>query len=278
MAPVLRAADVLARNNVRVRGHEAGRPLVFVHGFACDQRMWRHIAPAFEAGHRVVLLDQVGGGASDVTAYDAVRHSRLEGYAEDLVEVAEALDLRDAVLVGHSVGAAAGILAHLMAPGRFAALALVNASARYVDEPETGYLGGLTEADAAELLATIEANFAGWAEAMAPSIMNAPDRPELGAELEDAFCGTDPDIAARWARVSFLTDVRDVLASVEAPVLLLQCTDDPIVPEAAGRWMAARLPDGRFVQLDATGHCPHLSAPAETTAALRAFLQDLDAA
>ncbi len=275
MAIALPSADVLARNNVQVSGRADGRALVFVHGFACDQRMWRHIAPSFEAEHRVVLLDQVGGGRSDLGAYDIERHSRLEGYADDLVEVAEALDLQDAVLVGHSVGAAAGLVAHLRAPERFSALALINPSARYVDEPETGYVGGLTSQDVEELLATIEVNFLGWSSQMAPVIMNVPERPELGRELDEIFCGTDPDIASRWARVSFLTDIRHLLPSVGAPTLVLQCADDPIVPEEVGAWMAGRLPAGTFVQMDATGHCPHLSAPDETRDALTTFLAGL---
>lgn len=278
MRTVLPAEDVLARNNVRTSGVVGARSLVFVHGFACDQRMWRHIAPAFEATHHVVLLDQVGAGQSDLSAYDPERHGRLEGYASDLVEVAEALDLHDAVIVGHSVGASAGLLAHLAAPDRFGALALVNPSARYVDEPATGYVGGLSPEDVQELLQTIEVNFLGWSNAMAPAIMNVPERPELGQELTDIFCGTDPDIAARWARVSFLADIRELLPRVEGRALVMQCADDPIVPEEVGRWMADRLPRGTFVQMHATGHCPHLSAPDETAALIRAFLDGEGAA
>lgn len=272
MRTVLPAADVLVRNNVSVSGRHGGRALVFVHGFACDQRMWRHVTPAFAPDHRIVLLDQVGGGRSDLGAYDPARYSSLEGYAEDLVQVAEALDLHDAVVVGHSVGAAAAVLAHLKAPERFTALALVNPSPRYVDDPETGYVGGLTPSDVEELLATIDVNFAGWADVMAPVIMNQPRHPELGRELTDIFCETDPDIASRWARVSFLSDIRELLPAVGAPTLVLQCADDPIVPEEVGRWMADRLSAGTFVLMEATGHCPHLSAPGETAQALAAFL------
>jgi sigma-B regulation protein RsbQ len=268
-------AEVLTRNNVRVLGRPGGRPMVFVHGFACDQRMWRHMTPAFEDQFRIVLLDQVGAGESDVTAYDVLRHGRLDGYAQDLVQVAEALELHDAIVVGHSVGAMVAVLAHLLAPQRLTALALVGPSARYVDDPSDGYVGGSALADVEDLLATLEANFTGWSSMMAPALMGTPDRPELGQELADTFCGTDPEIAARWGRVTFMADIRAQLADVRAPALVLQCTADPIVPDATGRWMADQLPAGQFVQLRATGHCPHLSAPAETGEALRAFVRGL---
>lgn len=268
----LPAAAVLARNNVRVSGRPDGRPLVFVHGFACDQRMWRLIAPAFEDAHRVVLLDQVGAGRSDPTAYDVARYSTLDGYARDLVEIADALDLRDAVVIGHSVGALVGVLAHLAAPERISGLVLVGASARYVDEPETGYVGGLAAAEVEDLLRTLEANFIGWSTAMAPAVMGNPERPQLGEELTEQFCRTDPDIAARWARVTFLADVRDALPRITARTLVLRCSEDPIVPDAAGRWFAEHVPGGASVLLDATGHCPHLSAPEATRGAIEAFL------
>jgi sigma-B regulation protein RsbQ len=273
VAIVTPAADVLARNNVRVAGDPRARPLVFLHGFACDQRMWRHITPHFEDDHRVVLLDHVGAGGSDLTAYDIERHGRLEGYADDLVEVAEALDLQDVALVGHSVGASVALLAHLAEPARFTTLALVGPSARYVDDPSGGYVGGLSEEELEGLLDLVDRNFAGWSTMMAPAIMGNPERPELGEELEASFCSTDPDIASRWARVTFGADIRPALPRVRAPTLVLQCSEDPIVPDATGRWMAERIPGCSFVQLAATGHCPHLSAPGETAAELRRFLR-----
>jgi sigma-B regulation protein RsbQ len=268
----LPAADVLHRNHVRVSGRADGRPLVFVHGFACDQRMWEQIAAALESEFRVVTLDLIGAGQSDVTAYDVLRHGRVDGYATDLVEIAAALDLRDAVAIGHSFGATVGMLAHIAAPERFGALVLIGPSARYVDDPVNDYVGGLSEDEVEGLLEIIETNFTGWATAMAPTIMGNPERPQLALDLADTYRGTDPEIAARWARVTFHTDVRPVLASVSAPAVVLQSADDPIVPVQTGRWLANHLPGGAFVQLRATGHCPHLSAPEETLAEIRRFL------
>jgi sigma-B regulation protein RsbQ len=262
--------DVLRRNNVTVGGNPTGRPMVFAHGFGCDQNMWRYVAPAFEDEYRVVLFDYVGAGGSDLSAYDVERYSTLAGYARDLVEVCAALDLADAVFVGHSVSSMVGVLAAAEAPERFGALVLIGPSPRYIDEGD--YVGGFTEADIEGLLASLESNYLGWSSAMAPVIMGNPDRPQLGAELTESFCRTDPDIQRRFARATFLSDNRADLARVSVPALVLQCSDDVIAPEVVGEYVHAHLPGSTFVRLRATGHCPNLSAPDETVAAIAAFL------
>jgi len=262
--------DVLARNNVRVSGQDDGRPMVFAHGFGCDQNMWRFVAPEFEADHRVVLFDHVGAGGSDLSAYDPERYGTLGGYADDVVQIAAALDLTDAIFVGHSVSSMIGVLAAARAPERFGRLVLVGPSPRYIDDED--YRGGFSRADIEELLDSMDANFLGWSTAMAPAIMGNSDRPELGEELTESFCRTDPEIAARFARVTFLSDNRGDLAAVETPTLVLQCSDDVIAPDAVGRYVHERIPDSVFVQLKATGHCPNLSAPRETVEAIRAFV------
>jgi sigma-B regulation protein RsbQ len=262
--------DVLTRNHVQVSGRPDGRAIVFAHGFGCDQNMWRFVAPGFEADHRVVVFDYVGAGASDLAAYDADRYATLDGYATDVVEIAEALDLTGAIFVGHSVSAMIGVLAAARAPGRFAKLVLVGPSPRYIDDD--GYTGGFSRADIEELLESMEANFLGWSSAMAPAIMGNTDRPELGEELTESFCRTDPDIAARFARATFLSDNRADLTSVRVPTLVLQCSEDVIAPDSVGEYVHRRIPGSTFVKLAATGHCPNLSAPRETTDAIRAFI------
>ena len=262
--------DVLRRNNVSVTGRPGATPMVFVHGFGCDQGMWRHVVPAFADDWRVVLLDLVGAGGSDLTAYDPVRHARLEGYAADLVEVLEALDLPPVVLVGHSVSAMIGVLAAAERPELFARLVLVCPSPRYVDDD--GYRGGFTAEQIAELLETMDGNYLGWSAQIAPVIMGRPDRPELGSELTSSFCRTDPAIARRFARTTFLSDNRADLARVRTPSLVLQCREDVIAPPEVGAYVAANLADSELVTLDATGHCPNLSAPEVLVAALREHL------
>ena len=232
--------------------------------------MWRYVAPAFEADHRVVVFDHVGAGDSDLAAYDERRHGALDGYAEDVVELCRALDVTDAVFVGHSVSAMIGVLAAIRAPGRIGALVLVGPSPRYIDDGD--YSGGFSRADIEELLESLESNFLGWSGAMAPVIMGNPEHPELGEELTNSFCRTDPDIAAQFARVTFLSDNRSDLAAVDVPTLVLQCSDDAIAPQAVGEYVHQAIDGSEYVLLDATGHCPNLSAPEATTAAIRAFL------
>jgi len=261
---------VLERNAVRVSGVAGGRPIVFAHGFGCDQGMWRFVAPDFEVDHRVVLFDQVGAGNSDLSAYDPEKYGSLRGYASDLVEICRDLELSDVVFVGHSVSAMIGVLALHEAPELFGALVMVGPSPRYVNDGD--YTGGFSRSDIAGLLDSLESNHLGWSAQMAPVIMGNPDRPELGEELTNSFCRTDPDIASRFARVTFLSDNRADLAVVRVPTLVLQCSDDVIAPEVVGRYVHEAIRGSVFTKLAATGHCPNLSAPEETTAAIRAFL------
>jgi sigma-B regulation protein RsbQ len=262
--------SVLARNNVNVHGPVGGRPMMFAHGFGCDQNMWRYVWPAFEEDFRIVLFDHVGAGGSDAAAFDRWRYASLRGYADDVLEISRELDLREIVFVGHSVSAMIGVLAATTEPDRFASLVLIGPSPRYIDDGE--YVGGFSEEDIAGLLDSMDSNFLGWSSTMAPVIMGNADRPELGEELTNSFCRSDPEIAKQFARVTFMSDNRDDLAAVRTPTLVLQCSDDPIAPEAVGLYVASCLPASRYVQLEATGHCPNLSAPQETIAAIRAFV------
>lgn len=261
---------MLKRNNVRVAGADDAQPMVFAHGFGCDQNMWRFVAPEFEADHRVVLFDVVGMGGSDVSAWSAERYASLDVYAEDVLEILRSLDLRDVVFVGHSVSAMIGVLAAVREPDRFAKLVLVGPSPCYIDDD--GYVGGFARDDIDELLVSLDSNYLGWSSGMAPVIMGNPDQPELGQELTDSFCRTDPTIASAFARVTFLSDTREELARVTVPTLVLQCSDDVIAPDAVGEYVAAQIPSSTFVRMRATGHCPNLSAPAETIDAIRRFL------
>jgi sigma-B regulation protein RsbQ len=244
--------------------------MIFAHGFGCDQNMWRFVAPAFAVDHRTVLFDHVGAGGSELGAYDPARYGSLGGYADDVVEICRELELVDAVFVGHSVSAMIGVLAAARAPEAIGALVLVGPSPRYIDD--AGYVGGFGQADIEELLESMESNFLGWSSAMAPAIMGNVDRPELGEELTASFCRADPEIAARFARVTFMSDNRADLAAVKVPTLVLQCRDDVIAPTAVGEFVHERIPGSVLVRMTATGHCPNLSAPQETIDAIRSFL------
>jgi sigma-B regulation protein RsbQ len=261
--------SVLERNNVRVTG--AGeRTMMFAHGFGCDQNMWRFVAPTFEDRYRVVLFDHVGAGGSDLSAFSPEKYSTLGGYANDVVEIGRALDVLGGVFVGHSVSAMIGVLAARKAPDLFDALVLIGPSPRYTDDGD--YTGGFSRDQIEELLEFLDNNHMGWSAAMAPVIMGNPDRPELGAELTNSFCRTDPNIAKHFARTTFLSDNRSDLPQVRARTLVLQCSDDVIAPRAVGEFVHQNIPGSTFVLMKATGHCPNLSAPEETVAAMNAFL------
>jgi sigma-B regulation protein RsbQ len=259
---------VVERNNVHVRG-SAGRAMIFAHGFGCDQNMWRFVEPAFESEFRTVLFDHVGAGGSDLTAYDNSKYSTLAGYADDVVEIGRECDLQDAVFVGHSVSCMIGVLAAQKAPGMFGKLVMIGPSARYTND--NGYVGGFSEKQIEELLQFLEANHMGWSAQMAPAIMGNPDRPELGAELTNSFCRTDPEIAKAFARVTFTSDNRGDLSNVDIPTLILQCSDDIIASKEVGEFVHRGIPKSEIVFLEATGHCPNLSAPDEVIAAIRTF-------
>jgi sigma-B regulation protein RsbQ len=257
---------------VTLHGAPDGPPMMFAHGFGCDQTMWRFVWPAFGDDHRVVLFDHVGYGGSDASAFSESRYSSLEGYASDVLAICDELDLHDVVFVGHSVSAMIGVLAANARPERFARLVLVGPSPRYLDDE--GYVGGFSEEDITGLLESLESNYLGWSSAMAPVIVGNPDRPELGEELTNSFCRADPAIAAVFARATFLADNRRDLSQVPVPSLVLQSSEDVIAPRPVGEYVHDRLPDSRLVVLSATGHCPNLSAPAETVAAIKEFLAE----
>jgi sigma-B regulation protein RsbQ len=265
------AIDVLRRNNVTELGNPSGRPMVFAHGFGCSQEAWRDVAPAFLADYRVVLFDHVGAGGSDLSAYDRGKYDSLDGYAADVLEILEELDLHDVVFVGHSVSAMIGILAANRNATRFGALVLVGPSPRYVDDGD--YRGGFAQRDIDALLDTLDSNYLGWSASMAPVIMGNPDRPELGEGLTASFCSTDPAIARHFAHVTFLSDNRSDLHAVSVPTLVLQSSEDIIAPLAVGEYVHRSIPHSELVVMSATGHIPILSGAPEVVGEIRRFLR-----
>lgn len=261
--------SVLTRNNVTVLG-SGDTTMLFAHGYGCDQNMWRFITPAFLDDYRVVLFDHVGSGRSDLRAYDRARYSSLQGYADDILDICEALSIRHGVFVGHSVSSMIGILAAIKEPERFDKLVLIGPSPRYIDDD--GYTGGFTEEDIRQLLEFQDSNYLGWSSSLAPIIMGNPDRPELSEELTNSFCRTDPQVGRQFAAVTFMSDNRADLSRLQVPALILQCREDAIAPPAVGQYVHENIKNSRLVVMDATGHCPHLSAPEETVAAIKTFL------
>ncbi|MDQ2965672.1 MAG: alpha/beta hydrolase [Chloroflexota bacterium] len=263
--------DVRRRHAVTVTGNPAGQPMLFAHGFGCDQTLWRFVAPAFERDFRVVTFDYVGAGRSDRSAYDSQRYASLDGYADDILAICRALGLQDVVLVGHSVSAIVAILASIAEPERFSDLLLITPSPRYLDDMPD-YRGGFNRPDIDGLLQMLDANAIGWSSFLAPIVMGNPDRPELTADLEATFCSIDPVMARQFAEVTFLADNRADLAKVTTPSLIVQCANDAVAPMEVGQYMHRHMPRSSLRVIEATGHCPHVSHPAETIAAVREHL------
>ncbi|WP_378212528.1 alpha/beta fold hydrolase [Aquicoccus sp. G2-2] len=244
--------------------------MLFAHGFGCDQTMWRHVAPHFEASFKVAAFDYVGAGGSDAQAYDAAKYSTLEGYAADVIEIADELGIRDGIFVGHSVSAMIGALVEVQRPEIFSTLIMVGPSPRYIDDDD--YVGGFSAGDIQELLHSLDENPLAWSAAMAPAIVGNPDHPQHGQELTESFCKLDPEIAKGFARATFTSDNRADLPKITARTLVLQCRDDIIAPVQVGEYVRDQIPNSKFVLLNATGHCPNLTAPDQVIAAIRDFV------
>ncbi|MCZ2495229.1 alpha/beta fold hydrolase [Xylophilus sp. Kf1] len=261
--------SVIQRNNVRQAG-SGPATMVFVHGFGCDQNMWRLLMPSYATRYKTVSLDLVGAGKSDLSAFDAGKYADLQGHADDVLEVIQAFAEGPTVFVGHSVSAMIGMLADLKQPGLVAAHAMIAPSPGYINDGD--YRGGFERADIDSLLQTLEGNYLGWSSNMAPAIMGAPDQPELSEELTNSFCRTDPDIARQFARATFLSDHRAQLPLLNTPTLILQCDDDIIAPLSVGEYMHRVMPDATLRIIENVGHCPHMSNPSECSTAIDRFL------
>jgi sigma-B regulation protein RsbQ len=264
--------SVQQRHNVHVIG-DGQRTLMLAHGFGCDQNMWRLLVPALQDRYRLVLFDLVGSGGSDLSAYCRERHGSLQGHADDMLDIAAEFATGPVTFVGHSVSAMIGMLAEIAQPSRFEAQVMVGPSPCYVNDGD--YVGGFTRADIDGLLDTLESNYLGWSSTMAPAIMGAPNQPELGVELTNSFCRTDPEIAKHFARVTFLSDHRAELPRLQSPTLILQCSDDLIAPRAVGDYMHRMIPRSTLHVIDNVGHCPHMSAPNASADAILTFLHTL---
>lgn len=263
--------DITKRNNIKIIG-TGTCPIIMIHGFGCDQNMWRYITPSFQESYKIILLDLVGTGVSDLTAFDAVKYNTLQGYADDIIEICDFLKLKDVVLVGHSVSSMIGALACIKQPDLFVGIIMVGPSPRYINDGD--YIGGFEEEDIEDLIEMMDTNYLGWSAATAPAIMGNPENPALGEELTNSFCKTNPSIARHFAHATFYSDNRRDIASLSVPTLILQCSEDIIAPETVGLYMKSVVKNSDYVHLNATGHCPHMSAPVETINAMKKWLTE----
>ncbi|MEK8129639.1 alpha/beta hydrolase [Paenibacillus filicis] len=264
-------SDVGVRNNVKMVG-EGERTVMLAHGFGCDQSMWKYILPSLERKFRVVLFDYVGSGKSDLSAYTSKKYHTLHGYAQDVLDIIEAYGLRDVIFIGHSISSMIGMLASIERPEYFERMVMIGPSACYLNEADE-YVGGFEKSDIIELLDMMEMNFAGWASFMAPFAMNNPEMPMLSKELERSFISADPVIAREFAEVTFFADHRRDLAQAAVPTLIMQCSDDSVVPLEAGEYLHRHLKNSTFQLMEAKGHYPHISHPDETIRLIHEYLE-----
>lgn len=264
--------EIRERNNVRIFGN-GQRVMLFAHGFGCDQTMWKRIVPHFENDYRIVLFDYVGCGGASLAAYSMQRYATLTGYTQDVLDICSALQLRDAIFIGHSVSATIGALASIQNPDAFGNLVMVCPSPRYIDA-HPDYVGGFAKSDIDNLIDLMVQNHLGWANYLAPIVMKNADDPSLTEELQASFCATDPLTARAFACATFYADNRDDMAKLMVPSLIMQCMDDSIAPPSVGEFLARTIPHNVFKQLRATGHCPHISHPLETSSVIKAYLAE----
>ncbi|MFJ5717921.1 alpha/beta fold hydrolase [Neobacillus sp. NPDC093127] len=264
--------DVMKRNNVKVMG-QGEQTIMFAHGFGCDQSMWQYIAPTFAEKYRIILFDYTGSGNSDITAYQSEKYSTLHGYMQDVLDIIEEMDLQQILFIGHSISSMIGMLAAIERPDYFDKLIMIGPSPCYLNDTD-GYVGGFEQSDIKELLALMEMNFAGWASYMAPFAMDQSKDPKLTQELENSFVSTNPRIAREFAEVTFFSDYRTSVPSVTVPTLIIQCSNDSIVPIEVGEYLHKHLQNSTLQIIDARGHYPHISQPLETTEIIIDYLMN----
>ena len=268
----MKVLDPLKRNCVTVSGNlNAAKTIIFVHGFGTDQTAWNDVAAAFLDDFRVVLFDNVGAGRSIPEAFVQEHYLNLNKYADDLIEICAALNLRDAVVVGHSVGAMISLLAAIRKPSFFAKLVLIGASPRYLDDGD--YRGGFTEKDLNELYRVVTLRYSDWADSFAPLAMANADRPSLASHFAATIKLIPADRALTVLCSIFQSDHRADLEKLERPALLIHAREDIAVPQAVAEYLQRAIKGSRLAVINATGHLPHISAPSEVIAAMHDFVR-----
>jgi sigma-B regulation protein RsbQ len=233
--------------------------------------MWHRITGAFEDTHRQVLFDYVGSGQSDPAAFDRKRYARLDGYAQDMIEVCDTLVLRGITLVAHSVSCNIGLLASIARPDLFERLVLLGPNPCFLNHPPD-YHGGFNRTDLEGLLSLMEMNYIGWANYLAPLAAGAAVDDAVTGTFIDSFCSTDPVMARTFAEATFFADHRADLARVTKPCLILQHSDDALVPVSVGDYLHRELRGSQLELLDVKGHSAHMSQPELVIAAMQRYL------
>lgn len=262
--------DVLTAFNINTSG-KGSRPILFANGLGCDQNVWRYVAPAFEDDYKVILFDYVGSGKSDKSIYNKDKYQSLNGYADDVLAICDALNTRDVILVAHSVSSMIGLLAAIKRPQFFSRIIMLGPSPCYMNIPP--YFGGFTKEDLHQLLDLMKENYPQWASYFAPLAVGNPDRPQIADQVETTFCTADPDITCEFAKAAFLADNRADLCKLTVPTLIMQPAEDIVAPTQVGEYTHKNIAGSTIYYMKGTGHFPLLSAVDETISMIKQYLQ-----
>jgi sigma-B regulation protein RsbQ len=267
----MNAYNIIERNNISISGNLDGPPLLMAHGFGCDQNMWRFMKPELEKKYKVILFDYVGSGKSLLSDYSSERYSDLEGYAADIIDILEALELKNVSVIGHSVSSIITAIAYLKKPALISNIVMICPSPCFLNFPPD-YHGGFERSDLKELIDLMDKNYIGWADYLAPLVMGTANGAELVGELSGSFCSTDPLIAKNFANATFFSDYRHILPNLACPILLIQSASDALANVKIGEYMNQKIPASRLEIIDAEGHCLHMTNHNEIMPAVLKFL------
>lgn len=263
--------DPIKKNNVVMKGNLYAREtIIFSNGFGTEQAVWEHVMAPFLADYRIILYDLAGSGKADMQSFSPLKYDSLRSYADDLVDVCERMFVKDAIFIGHSVSGMVGMLAAIQAPQLFSKMVFIGASPRYINTDD--YVGGFTQEALDELYKTMETNYFAWISGFAPMAMRNDDKPELAAVFAKTLSAIRPDIAVSVVRTIFQSDYRDRLSKLAKPTLLIHCANDVAVPLEVGEYLHKNIKGSILEVIDAEGHFPHLSAPAEVIKAIKKFI------
>jgi sigma-B regulation protein RsbQ len=255
-----------------VRG--GSMPILFGNGFGTSQKVWKPVIELLGPEYTAITYEYAGGSPSTVNLYSNARHATYYGFVEDLLELIDGLDIGSLTYVGHSMGGMIGLLGALAEPEIFKKLILVGSSARYVDDPQSGYRGGFTKEQLDQLLAAMQTDYSAWANGFSAAAMGNPDLADLSADFSHSLKSLRADMAFRILRTAFMSDHRmevDAFSRLEKPCCVVQSSHDLAVSADAAKWLAQNA-SAQYVGLQIEGHFPHIVNPQVIANIVRDFV------
>ncbi|WP_293929269.1 alpha/beta fold hydrolase [Sphingobacterium sp. UBA6320] len=266
-------AAIRKKNNVNIEGNlNARETLVFAHGFGTDQTAWEGVKQAFKDDYRLVLYDNVAAGKAAPEAYSPVKYNTLHTYADDLLAIIDVLEVEQVTIIAHSVSSMIAMLAAVKKPNYFKKVIFIGASPRYINDEIEGYIGGFTQCALDSMYETMTTNYYAWVSGFSSIAMGNPEKPELGESFARSLGAIRPDIALAVAKVIFEADLRAELEKYQKPTLLIQAQHDIAVPQEVALYLNKHIANSKLIEVNATGHFPHISAPDQVIEAVKSFI------